>query len=303
MKAENLLLGVASIIVAVLFWLQVQPLFEPGREREFAVPLRLENRPDTLVALPAAESVLVVASGTLTDLDRLDTSSVEAVVDLSRGKPGMRAFAVQVRGPMNRGIEIRPRQNKIQVTLETVKSKTLAVKVTTTDAPEGALVYQGGRVMPESVEVSGPASTLDAVTTAKVTFDLRKLKPGGTYSLPVELLDESGGAVPLMVADPPNVTLAPSVKSADIERNVPVNIEWKGQLPFGHTLQSIEITPPIVRLTGSSENIAKVAAVATEPVDLQRLKSERSMELNLVLPSGVGSETKTVQVKVTVRVR
>ena len=115
MNRENLSLGIASLVIAFLLWYQVQPLFEPGRERELAVKLKLINRPEGMMAIPSVETVLVIASGTRDQLDRLEMDSVEAIVDLQDAEPGDRIYPVEIQAPNGSNLMFSARTPLVRV--------------------------------------------------------------------------------------------------------------------------------------------------------------------------------------------
>ncbi len=301
MKRADVFTAFASLAVAVLLWLQIQPIFEPGREREFAAPLLLENRPANVVAVPTTDSVIVVASGSLAALDNLDTSAVRARIDLTNAKPGLRKFFIEVTGPTLGEVEIRPKSARVEVAIERLVSVEMPVDVVTTDAPPGDVTYSGAAIQPASVKVLGPEGRIKAVVRAKVTLDLRKLKPGATYSLPVEVLDQAGQPVPLMRTEPAEVTVSPSVQIADATRVVPVNIDWTGQLPFRRSVTDFTVSPPTVTITGPSEDVAKVTSVSSKPVALESIVSGRPIMVSLNVPRGLRAGTGSVTVIVRLK--
>lgn len=301
MNRENVLLAIASLFIAVLMWLQVQPLYEPGREREFAVPITFENKPETLVAFPAIESVIVVASGTLADLDQLDTNTVQAVVDLSTAQAGDRNFLVQVRAPANSRLEFRPRDPRARVALEPVVTRTLPVEVTTANAPLGGLAFTSASTQPAEVRVTGPKSYMERVATARVTIDLAAVRPGLTFSIPVQVLDQEAKPVPLAVAEPTEVIVAPAVAAAAVEREVPVIADVTGTPASGYRVVSVTVSPNSIKLTGPTDQLAGVTSLRVPSIDVSQANESVTRTLRPNLPPGTSTETPIVTVTVTIR--
>lgn len=300
MKREDVLLGVASIFIAVLMWFQVQPLFEPGREREFNVIVRLENRPAELYAFPEMESVTVVASGTLQALNRLETSRVEAVVDLAKLKEGSQRVPISIRAPADAQLEFRTLKPAVLVRAEKVESAEREVKIVTTGTPIEGLRFEGASTQPERVVLSGPVSMLSRVAQVQVTLDLPAARPGTTVSRALEILDKEGQPVPAVTAEPGKVTVSPAVVAAPASRDVPVIVEWSGSAAPGFQLGEITVIPQRIPLNGPSEIVSQLTAIRTEALAISALRESRTFEVKLVIPEGTTSDQSTVTVRVQV---
>lgn len=300
MKRENIFFAIASVVVAILLWLQVQPMYEPGREREFAVPLKVQNLSEDLIVIEREESVLLVASGTTAELDKLDTAQVEAFVDLATAREGSNNVQVKVQSPANIDINVRARKPISTVALEAVIRVQKEVSVQGRGSADPDLLFNGATTLPDEVELIGPASYIEKVKELIVTLDLAKISPGVTESLPVQVLDHEGRPVPYMRTEPANVTVRPSVAPAQQERIVPINVQWKGSVAFGYRVEKIEVSPSQIVLKGNSTDLAGLIAIRTNPVDLSGLKRSEERTVALIIADGVSSEINSVLVKITV---
>ncbi|MCB0826555.1 MAG: hypothetical protein KDC26_10225 [Armatimonadetes bacterium] len=300
MKKENIFFAIASVVVAVLLWLQVQPMYEPGREREFAVPLKVQNLSQDLIVIDREESVLLVASGTSAELDKLDTTQVEAFVDLETAREGSNDIQIKVQAPANIDVNVRARKPVSTVALETVIREKRKVSVQGKGAADPDLLYNGATTLPDEVELIGPVSYVEKVKELVVTLDLAKISPGVTENLPVQVLDEEGRPVPYMRTEPANVTVRPSVAPAQQERIVPINVQWKGSPAFGYRVSKVEVEPSQIVLKGNSADLAGLIAIRTSPVDLSGLKRSEERTVALIIANGVSSEINSVLVKITI---
>lgn len=303
MKRENILLLIASLIVSVALWVQVQPMFEPGREREFSIPLTLENKPEDLAIFSAPDAVTVVASGTLAALDKLDTATVEAFVNLDRLKPGRASFAVQIRGPSNSGITFRPKVNSLQITAENVSRSVKTLSVIPSGAPPDGLAYGNAICQPAQVLISGPESYFKQVFSVQVTLDLAKARPGVSVTAPVEILDAKGNPVPSMIADPPKVTVAASFSVSVASRPVPVIVDWSGAAAAGYEITEITVNPQRVEISGETEKISSLTVIETEPLSFEGISNNKEVKAKLVIPVETKVEPMTVIVSIRVKKR
>jgi hypothetical protein len=85
----------------------------------------------------------------------------------------------------------------------------------------------------------------------------------------------------------------------DVEavRSVAVQVDWAGTLPPGLRIESCELRPAQVQVSGPSRRMDELATVYTEPVDVSALPRGRIADVRLVVPHPVMSiEPDTVAV-------
>ena len=298
MKRSDLLLAIASLAIAVLLWFQVQPLYEPGREREFAVPLRAINVPDGLTPSAMPDSVMVVAGGSQNNLDRLDASEVVAEVDLRTARAGSSASLVRVRGGGS-AVDVRPRNPRVEIRLEPITTVELAVTVDRMGTPPEGVGVQDLLLAPRRVKVVGPQSQVPKVRRARVSVDLTSVTPGMAKSLVVDLLDAEGRPVPMVSADPGSVGVTIVAAPEATTKSVPVSVDWRGRIEPGWRVTGFEVSPPSVVLSGSPERLAALSSLLTVPIDLTGVTGRDQRQVPLNLPGGVTANVPAVQVTFT----
>lgn len=303
MTREKILLMVASFIISIALWFQVQPMFEPGREREFSIPLNFENRPDNLATFAANDAVTVVATGTLAELDKLDISQIEAFVDLKNVREGEQNLPVQVRAPSSSAVSFEPKIQRVRVTAEPIRRSPKVVEVLTNGVPPEGLVYQDAVVQPSEVLIEGPESYFNQVVTARVVLDLSRIRPGATIPLTVEIVDKDGKPVPSMTADPSRVTVAASFKVSLASRSVPIIVDWGGDPAPGYQITEITVDPPKVELKGESALIGGITTLQTNRLSFAGIKQTKTMSATLKIPEGLTANTDTVKVTIQVSKR
>lgn len=300
MKRDEIQLALAAFVIAFLLWFQTQPLFEPGKQLEFAVPLEYRGLDsDRLVAISSPEPVMVVASGTRNDLDKLNTDSVVAFVDLSAAQEGTKTFVVQTSGGAN-GVDIEPKTRGVEVAIETLVRKVVPVEIFTKGVAPDSLLYISAETNPEEVLVFGPKSYFEKFKKARVTLDLSILQSGKTEDLPVEVFDADGKPVPLMNSEPASVTISPKIQASPVTKKLFVNVNTSGSLPAGYRLDEVVVTPSQLQLMGSGEALSMVGALETESIDLTGLKESIEKRVKVKIPSGATSAVSEVTVKLKI---
>ena len=85
------------------------------------------------------------------------------------------------------------------------------------------------------------------------------------------------------------------------DKAVPITVPTVGTVLDGYEVKAVSVTPTQLTVTGREEMIDSVTGIQTEPVDLTGATKSIQGNYNLVLPSGVNSNTTTVHVKVDIQ--
>ena len=134
----------------------------------------------------------------------------------------------------------------------------------------------------------------------KVSVDLGKAKIGpNTFPLGSK-----------NVSLPPGIRLnrlEPSVLRVTLDRlstkEVPVQVDWVGQLPEGKVIRSARISPSTIRIVGPSRALEAIDTVYTEAVDIGNLRDSGTFSAGVILePSALevdGKEDVRVEISYT----
>lgn len=300
MNRSNIGLFLASLLVAVALYVQVQPLVRTERELEFSAPLVLNGLPDHLAVAEVPASVRLLATGTPEELREFDTSTVRASLNLASAKPGPGRYVVQVTFSEPTNLRVIPRDPSIQLVIEKKTERRIPVDLESIGTLPNLYTFSGATLQPESVTVSGPESTVSRVDRARVILNLSNARPQGAYQLEVEALGEDGRPVPNVVVNPISVTVSPAIASAPVGKQVLINVNLKGRPTNGFRIANYSVMPNSVNVTGDPSVLAMFNVVETKPFDISGATTDRTGEVELDLPSGV--EANVNKVKVTINI-
>ena len=141
-------------------------------------------------------------------------------------------------------------------------------------------------VNPTQVNVSATVSQRrsNSLNPAEIRMllDLETARPG-TYTFPVET-DGLQTPVPLNIEKiaPTQVEL---VIEELIEKELPLQARYSGQLGAGYLLEQIEIVPPTARIRGPKRLLDPLSQLMTREIDLNNLVSTIDMIVKIDLPS------------------
>ncbi|MBF0378271.1 MAG: DNA integrity scanning protein DisA nucleotide-binding domain protein [Desulfamplus sp.] len=94
------------------------------------------------------------------------------------------------------------------------------------------------------------------------------------------------------------------VMAGKIERNIPIQVDWSGKLADNLILESVNITPATITVTGVSPGIETVATIYTEKVSLDNIKADGTTQAGIVLfPSSLKTDGTVKSVSIAYRVR
>ena len=296
MRRSEAWLLIASLLVALGLYLQVQPGDKIEREREFSVPLQVVGLEPKFAAREVPSSVLLLATGTEEELRVFDTRQVEASVSMTRAVPGEGEYAVRLNVPTRANVRVTARDPVIRITVEERTVKRIDVELEPVGSLSPLYSYGGASFQPMQVTVSGPASMMEQVAHVRAILNLEDAQPKGAYALNLEALDTSRRPVAGVSIEPKQVTVSPVIFTAPTSRNLFVQLRTKGQLAFGYEVKSYTITPNMALASGEPDLMARQSGVLTESIDITELKADKSFDVKLVSPEGVSLSPERVRV-------
>lgn len=302
MNTRNLLMLLSSFLIAILLRLAINPTVVAEVEREFEAPLTLNGLPEGLAVVQAPATVTLVASGTVTEVDRFETRTVRAFADLSRAKEGTARFKLIAPRPPTSKVSLRPKNPTVTIEAEKAVSKSFRVELIESGVIDAQYVLEGMSPEPQAVNCTGPASLMSRVIGVAAAVPLNGLEPGAELEIDAVALDSNGRPVPGLTLRPSAVKVSAIVLTAPQSRQLPVSIIFRGQLPPGYVLVSASVTPSQAVVRGESGVLSGMASVQTQPIALSTLKSDATYTVRLELPDGATSDT-GVAYKVQLKVR
>ena len=165
-----------ALALAVILWAFTN--FELDVERDLRVPLYLSGLPESLIITnKQPDSVDLSLRGPRNLLSSFAYSSKSIPVDLQKTEQGvlkidLKRAASQV---VPRGIDIvAARPTKLSLNIDRLATRKFKVKPVLGEPDSGYEISKDIKVVPESVEVRGPASqlaTLETIETAKIKLE------------------------------------------------------------------------------------------------------------------------------------
>ena len=305
---SNLSTLILSFALAVVVWISAVTAANPNIERVRSVPLEVIGLdPDKLVTSNVPTQVRVTLRAPTSVMDSITSTdqSVRAWVDLSGLEAGIHDIEVEANVEANyqpaEVVQVSP--EIITVTLETLLSRNLPVKLEVEGEP--AVGYQKGQPSydPTSVTVSGAESLVSQVDEVRATLDISDATESFDTDVPLVALDTHGEPVNGLTLTPLDVRVNQPVFLQGGYRNVIVRVVTSGQPANGYKLTNITVSPVNVVVFSSNPQLVNdlPGYVETMPVELEGAEDDFDTFVALNLPEGisvVGDQSVLVQVSI-----
>ncbi|MCH8273898.1 MAG: hypothetical protein IH851_03830 [Armatimonadetes bacterium] len=279
----------AALAIALLLWQIVQTLGQ-ARQRDTLPSIALDTStlPEGLAITAGRTTISVDVTALRDELPPIDSSDITASVDLTGAEEGEGTYDVTLDYPagIDRLAELRPRPDRVKLTIERIVSKKLRVQPKPFGSNERYTIRRWVFDPPE-VTVEGVEGKVDEAVLAQVSIDLSRLEPGGRYLRNVEVLDESGSPIPRLTVDPERIEIRAELDPLPTEKRLIVMPNWKGAPAFGYHVSGYEINPSFVAVTGEPGAVLDLSTIETEPIDISGIRGRAERRIGLVLPEGL----------------
>jgi YbbR domain-containing protein len=288
MRSE-LFLKLFSLAVAVVVFLYSQGATTGSIER--AVP----DVPVTALGLPAGlvvrsiapPAITVTVTGSPSAVNSLDVSRIGAAVYLTGARPGARPYFVQVTVPPGLRV-VASTPLDVTVTVEQVDVQQQQVRVQTEGQPaQGYGIAGTPSATPSVVEVSGPATAVLKVASVVATVPVSSATGTVDATADPVAVDASGQPVSGVQVSPAQVAVHVPIAPVVPQKQVRVQVQVSGQPAAGYAFSGGAASPPEVTVLGPQQALARVAAVAAEPVSIAGATGTVRQTVGLILPPGV----------------
>ena len=310
-------LKLGSVIFAVMLWVIVTNINDPViTYKVYNVPVKITNT-DVITSKGEVYEILddtdnidvVTITATRSVIDSLSDSNVMATADM-RNLTMQNTIAIKLStNKYNDKLEsIKGNIDTVKLNVEDKKTVTLALNTTTSGkVGEG---YQIGDVTAEQnlVRISGPASVVDQVAKACVDVDVTGFTSDIGTVVDIDLYDGDGNELSTA-----GVTMNISSVRVKVEilqtKNVPLSFSLSGTAAAGYQPNGvIDCEPKKIKVAGKSTVISKLESIEISPdaLDITGKTENMTQTINIsdYLPSGVKIADKSFDgsVKVTIHI-
>lgn len=282
-----------SVLAAIVLWGYFMGIQNPTRTLEYkniAVQLsgvdELYNSYNLQIISGADETVDVRVSGSSSRLATLTASQIRVRADVSESitTPGTYEIAYHVILPESGMTCVGRSPETISVTVDRVETKTVPVSVNLSDDAADGYVFEEPTLSVESVEISGPETELDKVTSAVIDIDTSDLKDTLTDNYTYSLVDEDGDAV-----DTTNISRSVASVSVTIPvkqvKSVPLEVTISPEDAEADI--STTISPKSVEIIGEPSTVSGIDSIVLGAVNTNTAEDGDTFDFDISVPTGV----------------
>lgn len=285
---KNLHVKIFALLLAVLFWIIVASLENNFYQMPQDVQIRVFNQAPELALSSKLETVkLTVRSQDVALLRRLLPDDFEAYVDLRNVGAGDRVLPVSVTSKNPQVNVVRVDPSEVKVALEPMRQKYVALALAVSGKPAVGFKVGSVKLSADSVIVKGASSALAKIASAKAEVVLNGAeKEDVVKAVKVKIYGRAGAEIEELQIESTDIAASVAIVAEEGSKQVEIKAKLTGTLANG-TVKTIEVLPAMVFISGSSEALAAIETVETEPIELAGASESFSKKAKLLLPAGV----------------
>ena len=310
-------LKLIAILFALILWFAVINIDDPVVSETFKnVPVQLVNTEvlteagktyEVLENTDVVESITIYGPRTLVEaLKENDIVAKADISDITVANTVAVNVTVDVRNS-SKITNIRSSLECVKLNVENSKTKQLVINATTTGKLASGCIVGGIEMDQNRVRVSGPASVISQIATAKVNVDITESSSDvATYSA-VRLYDQDGNEI---VSDLVTKSAEKVHINVDVlpTKYVPIKYQLVGTVADGYGVVEDAVSCDImtVLIAGETEVLRNVKeiTIASDELDITGIAEEKEFTVMLknYLPAGIILGDKEYDGKVKVKV-
>ena len=204
------------------------------------------------------------------DYSRVSQGNVQVLLDLSSVRaPGTQEVALRATTAYGRVRSISP--SSLTLTFENLDSRNVTVNTELTGQSDGYW-YNVTRVNPSSVTVSGAASVVQSIASARVCLDVAGMEASSVKAVAYTLLDGNGEEISQTMLNRSTSSISVSVDVYP-QRELPFDTDLTGlvtgQPAEGFVVQSVTLQPESAQVAAERELLDSLTELMIEPVSVE----------------------------------
>ena len=308
-KEHNILLKIASLLIAISLWSFVVVSENPAKTVKFSgqtVELLGTEQLDArglMLVVDGDAKVDVSATGKTKDIVNLTAADVHASVDFSDiQEPSTYYMQPSITVPKAESISCKPQ--RLQFKVEKITTKQVPVRVTTmNDLPSDQRV---DKLTPTQsrVTVRGAESMVSTVEYALLTVDLKEISKNMVQTCKVRLYTADDALL-----DSPYVSAGEDTMDVTVGLNhvvsVPLSVSLISSSELSKDMVTARVEPETIRVYGTKDVVNSLTNLSLGSIDLAAVKNDgEEFTFRIKLPTGVklvDGEPENAKVKLTMK--
>lgn len=279
--AHNFWLKILSLFMAVLLWNYVitsntsitRPKTLSGLTGYMSGQSALNSYGLALLEDPseALSNISVTIETPQASYSRVSADNVQVTLDLSSVRAaGTREVPLKATSSYGRVVKIAP--ESLTLTFETYDSRSVPVNWQIVEGQEDSYWYNVTRLNPSVLTVSGAASVVRSIASARVDVNVAAQETPYITASPYVLLDTAGNEISQTMLERSATSISASVEVYPT-RQLPISKELvnvvTGQVAEGYEIKEITIQPDTITVAAEMELLESLDGLVIEPISVE----------------------------------
>ncbi len=304
----NLGLKITALLLAVLIWFYVSLNQGPEVVREFtSIKLTARNVSENVVITNELPSIRVTLRGSKVLMDKIEKENIIAYIDLLDKKPSKDQVYVKIDAPQTVTV-ISTDPELVPVDLQNLAAKEVPIYINYSGQAPAGIALDVPTINPSRLPITGPEQNIAKIKEARVTVNRADAKEGQfSLNLPYDLIDESGQAISKTKLSSLKIRSSYETLTVDFEgisrqqvKTVGIRARTTGNLPSDRVINSIDVLPKSVMISGSYEVLSKIDAIYTLAFNLNGVAASIDQMIDLDVPKGVSADVSYARIIVNI---
>lgn len=301
--AANIVYLLLSLVIAILIWGVAVRDSDPADNVQLELPVQVIGRPAEHAVTGIPDTVEVGVRGPESVVNELDRDDFVAALDLTDVRPGESTLPISVRFEEDTLELVWQVPQQVTVQVERIVTKQVPVRLELEGGVARGYVVGEPFLDPDTIEVTGVSSRVEALAEARVTVFLDNPQQDMVVTRRPIFYDQQGNIASVNAL---NVGAEEVVVTVPVDQLAgytakPIIVNWEGEVAQGYRLLDVRVEPDSVLLTGSPADLERISRVQTEPIDITGLRESRTVQVSLDLPQGIElDEVQPVYVEIIV---
>lgn len=311
MQKHKILAFLLALVVSIALWFYAVTVVNPNDTAKISdIKVRIVGTGELasnnlMLTGGEGQTVTVEISGRRSDLKELNSSSLEAIADVSNiDRPGEYEVSWTLDPPSTVASGdislVSANYNKIKVKVSEYKERPeIPVTVEYTGELPSGYVRDPAVLNYPTIPVSGPAEEVSMIDHAIVTVDLNDATSNITGELEYRFADKDGQELTLSEFVTSSV---PTVRvSVPVLAYKQVDLKVKIIPGGGATEQDVVCTiePSTIGVTGAEEVLRRLTSIEIYEIDLGQITENKTWKITPDLPAGVTNRASETSVKIS----
>jgi len=290
---------IMALFIACILWVYVMNEQNPMTVRTFNVPLSTSNLSDDRVVKDLPSNVNVKVNGPRGQVANMTEDAIIAFVDFTGAEKGRNTYNVQAKSSVGEVVEVSP--PLLQLEVDEMAEEKMEIEPRIMGVPNSGVTVGKMDLSANQVTIQGASSRIAEVGKVVVLVDISNRDKNFEDDAAVVAINKDGREMYDVKVNPSKVHVSVVVLKQLGTNTVPIKPSLSGELPSGFAVQSIRVTPNMVKLTAEPSLLANIVEIKSAPIVLEKLTGDVELKVPLKIPDKVLADTHSTLVEIKLK--